>query len=157
MLRVWMIVFLLLGTSASAVDYGGEKDFLLETPYKVCIVPPQIDEAIKQGVKVVSVKEAKALYDEGAYFYDARDRRHYKHKRIKGADLVKFDESKAEYIVINLPEEKDHALVFYCYGETCANSYEAALAVRKKGYTNVYWLLNGFPQWYANHYPTEGD
>lgn len=156
MLRLWMMMFLLLGTLASAVEYGGEKSYLIETPYKVCVVPPQIDEAMEKGIKIVSVKEAKSLYDEGARFYDARDRRHYDLKRIKGAELVKFDESKAEYIVINLPEDKNQALVFYCYGESCANSYEAALAVREKGYTNVNWLLNGFPQWYASEYPTEG-
>ena len=137
------------------VEYGGEKSYLMEVPYTVCVVPPQVDEAIAKGVKVTSVANAKKLYDEKAIFFDARAPRHYKAEHVKGAFPVVFDESKASYIALNLPEDKNAALVFYCYGESCAISYEAALAVRKAGYTNVYWLLNGFPEWKANGFPVE--
>ncbi|WP_345978160.1 rhodanese-like domain-containing protein [Sulfurimonas sp. HSL3-7] len=140
-----------------AVDYGGEKSFLMEVPYTVCVVPPEVDEAIAKGVKVTSVANAKKLFDANALFFDARAPRHYKAEHIKGAFPVVFDESKASYIALNLPEDKKAALVFYCYGESCAISYEAALAVRKAGYTNVYWLLNGFPEWKANKFPVESD
>jgi len=139
-----------------AVDYGGEKSYLIEIPYSVCVVPPQVDDAIAKGVKVASVANAKKLYDEKAIFFDARAPRHYKTEHIKGAYPVIFDESKASYIALDLPKDKDTALVFYCYGESCADSYEAALAVRNAGYTNVHWLLNGFPEWKANGYPVEG-
>ena len=138
-----------------AVDYGGEKSYLMELPYTVCVVPPQVDEAIAKGVKITSVANAKKLYDDNAIFYDARAPRHYRAEHVKGAFPVIFDESKASYIALNLPTDKTTALVFYCYGESCAVSYEAALAVRKAGYTNVYWLLNGFPEWKANGFPIE--
>lgn len=140
-----------------AVEYGGEKSYLLEVPYTTCVVPPQVDDAIAKGVKVTSVTNAKKLYDDNAIFYDARAPRHYKQERIKGAHPVVFDATKASYIVLDLPKDKAAALVFYCYGEDCAVSYEAALAVRKQGYTNVHWLLNGFPEWKANGFPTESD
>ncbi|HZF71101.1 rhodanese-like domain-containing protein [Sulfuricurvum sp.] len=139
-----------------AVDYDGEKETIFETPYNVCVIPPQIDEAIAKGIQVVDEKAAKALYDQKAYFYDAREKRHYMKEHIKGAYPVYFDVSKAEYIVIQLPKDKDEKLVFYCYGETCANSYEAALSVRKLGYKNIYWLLDGFAPWKAAKYPVEG-
>lgn len=142
-------------TSLYGVEYDGEKSFMLETKYDVCIIPPQVDDAIAKGVNVIDVAKAKALYNQKAYFYDARERRHYIKEHIKGAYPVYFDVSKAEYIVIQLPKEKDENLVFYCYGESCANSYEAALAVRQLGYKNVYWLLNGFPEWKAMRYPVE--
>ena len=142
-------------TSLYGVEYDGEKSFMLETKYDVCIIPPQVDDAIAKGVNVIDVAKAKALYNQKAYFYDARERRHYVKEHIKGAYPVYFDVSKAEYIVIQLPKEKDEPLVFYCYGESCANSYEAALAVRQLGYKNVYWLLNGFPEWKAKRYPVE--
>lgn len=142
-------------TSLYGVEYDGEKSFMLETKYDVCIIPPQVDDAIAKGVNVIDVAKAKALYNQKAYFYDARERRHYVKEHIKGAYPVYFDVSKAEYIVIQLPKEKDENLVFYCYGESCANSYEAALAVRQLGYKNVYWLLNGFPEWKAKRYPVE--
>ncbi len=140
-----------------AVEYGGEKSYLMEVPYTVCVVPPEVDEAIAKGVKVTSVANAKKLYDEKAIFFDAREPRHYKVEHVKGAFPVVFDESKASYIALDLPEDKNAALVFYCYGESCAISYEAALAVRKAGYTNVHWLLNGFPEWKANGFPVESN
>lgn len=139
----------------NAVEYDGEKSYLLETKYDICIVPPQVDDAIAKGINVIDLKKAKQLHEQKAYFYDAREKRHFQKSRIKGAKAVYFDVSKAEYIVIELPKDKDEALVFYCYGESCANSYEAALAVRQHGYKNVNWFLNGFNEWEAKGYPVE--
>lgn len=143
----------LLTTSLQGVEYEGEKSIIFETKYEVCIIPPQVDDAIAKGINVVDVTTAKMLYDQKAYFFDAREKRHYQKEHIKGAYPVYFDVSKAEYIVIQLPKDKEEKLLFYCYGETCANSYEAALAVRKLGYKNVYWLLNGFSEWKEKKYP----
>lgn len=152
---VYTVIFLaLLGVSAWSVDYDGEKSELIETPYSVCIVPPQVDEAKQNGIVIVNVAQAKGLYDNNAHIYDARDKRHYLQKRIKGAEPVYFDVSKAQYIVINLPRDRKEPLLFYCYGESCANSYEAALAVRRLGYQNVYWFLNGFNEWETHKFPT---
>jgi rhodanese-related sulfurtransferase len=137
------------------VEYDGEKSYMVETKYDICLVAPQVDEAIAKGVKVIDVEKAKSLHDQNAYFYDAREKRHYLKQHINGANQVYFDLSKAEYIAAKLPTDKDEALVFYCYGESCANSYEAALAVRKLGYKNVYWLINGFQEWKEKGYPVE--
>lgn len=139
----------------NAVEYDGEKSYLFETRYEVCVIPPQVDDAIAKGVKVIDLPKAKMLYDQKAYFYDAREKRHFLKSRIKDARPVYFDVSKAEYIVIELPKDKEEALVFYCYGETCANSYEAALAVRKLGYKNVNWFINGFNEWKEKGYPLD--
>lgn len=135
------------------VDYDGEKSIMFETAYDVCIIPPQLDDAMAQGINVINTPKAKALYDKKAVFFDAREKRHFSKEHIKGAYPVYFDVSKAEYIVLQLPTDKKQDLVFYCYGETCANSYEAALAVRKLGYKNIYWFLNGFGNWKAAGYP----
>lgn len=155
MLRLISSVLLtvFLSISVEGVEYDGEKSIMFETKYEVCIIPPQVDDAIARGIKVVDVKTAKKLYDQKCHFYDAREKRHYVKEHIKGAYPVYFDVSKAEYIVIQLPKDKEENILFYCYGETCANSYEAALAVRKLGYKNVYWLLNGFGEWKEYKFP----
>ena len=140
-----------------AVDYGGEKSFLFEIPYKVCIIAPLPEEAIKQGIVPVSTIQAKKLFDEGAYFYDARRESHYKQARIKNAKPVVFDSSKANYTVLHLPKNKEAKLIFYCYGESCASSYEAALAVRNYGYKNIYWYADGFKDWHKQGHPIQGD
>ncbi len=144
-----------LASALGAVEYDGEKSYLLETRYDVCIVPPQVNDAISKGVNVVDLKKAKTLHDQKAHFYDAREKRHFDKSRIRGAKPVYFDVSKAQYIVIELPRDKEEPLVFYCYGESCANSYEAALAVRKLGHKNVYWFLNGFNEWKTQNYPVD--
>lgn len=128
---------------------------LFEVPYKVCPVAPLPEEAKEKGVKVVYTEMAKKLFDEGAYFYDARRTPHFEEGHIPGARLVKFDVTKARYTVLHLPESKATPMVFYCYGETCANSYEAALAVREYGYKNVYWYSPGYSAWKEAGYPTE--
>jgi len=138
-----------------AVEYDGEKSYLFETKYDVCVVPPQVDDAIAQGINVINIDQARKLHAQNAHFYDAREKRHFQKSHIKGAKAVYFDVSKAEYIVIELPRDKKESLVFYCYGESCANSYEAALAVRKLGYTNVFWFLNGFNEWKEKAYPLD--
>jgi rhodanese-related sulfurtransferase len=135
------------------VDYDGEKSILVEAPYMMCVIPPQMDEAKEQGIKVVNTKKAKALYDQNAVFFDAREKRHFVKEHIKGAFPVYFDESKDEFVALQLPSDKKQSLVFYCYGESCANSYEAALSVRNLGYKNVYWLLNGYAKWKMAGYP----
>jgi rhodanese-related sulfurtransferase len=137
------------------VEYDGEKSYMIETKYDICLVAPEVTEAAAKGVKVIDVKKAKNLHDQKAYFYDAREKRHYTKEHIKGAHQVYFDRSKAEYVAAKLPTDRDEALVFYCYGESCANSYEVALAVRKLGYKNVYWLINGFKEWKEKEYPVE--
>lgn len=153
-----LVLFGLLSSAALyAVDYDGEKSILVEAPYSMCVIPPQISEAKAQGINVVNTKKAKALYDQNALFFDAREKRHYAKEHIKSAYPVYFDESKAEYIALQLPSDKKQSLVFYCYGESCANSYEAALSVRKLGYQNIYWMLNGYAKWKMAGYPVSSN
>lgn len=150
-------MLLILAHPLGAVEYGGEKSYLFETKYQVCIVPPQVDEAKAKGIKVINLEEAKNLFDQNARFFDAREARHFNRARIKGAYPVTFDHSKAHWLAMELPKAKKDPIVFYCYGESCANSYEAALAVRENGYENVHWFLNGFEAWIEHGYPIVDD
>lgn len=141
--------------SLNAVDYGGERSHLFEIPYKACAIAPLPEDAAKAGIVAITTKKAKQLFDEGAYFYDARRRAHYLKGHIKGAKEVLFDVSKAKYTVLELPKDKKHSLVFYCYGESCASSYEAALAVKALDYQNVYWYSTGYAGWIGKNYPVD--
>lgn len=154
--KLLAVGILSISSPLTAVEYGGEKSYLLEIPYEVCVVAPLPSEAIKKGITPVSTLEAKKLFNQGAYFYDARREAHFKEGRIKGAKPVVFDASKAQYTVLSLPQNKEAELIFYCYGESCANSYEAALAVHKYGYKNIYWYADGFNDWHRSGYPIEG-
>jgi len=148
-------VLLSIGGMLYAVEYGGERTYLSEIPYKVCPVAPLPKEAKEKGIIIASIDKAVTLYKEGAFFYDARRKAHYDEGHIKGAKPVLFDVSKASYTVLDLPKDDKTPLVFYCYGVTCANSYEAALAVKEYGYKNVYWFSVGYAAWQEKNQPTE--
>ncbi len=152
---IYLIFTLMTASALLGVEYGGEKSYLHEIPYQVCALAPLPKEAKAKGITVIDTKEAKKLFDSGAYFYDARRQAHIEAGHIKGAKPVLFDVSKARYTVLSLPENKQTALVFYCYGLTCANSYEAALAVREYGYDHVYWYAAGYEAWHGSGLPTE--
>lgn len=155
--KVLAVGLLSISYPLGAVEYGGEKSYLFEIPYKVCVTSPLPKEAIEQGITPINTLQAKKLFDKGARFYDARREAHFEQARIKGAKPVVFDSSKAKYTVIHLPQDKEEELIFYCYGETCANSYEAALAVRNYGYKNIYWYSAGFHDWNKRGHPIDGE
>lgn len=147
-------LFLAAGSSQLiAVEYGGEKSFLYEIPFKACAVAPLPDEAKEKGIKVINTKEAKKLHDEGALFYDARDQELYQKGHIKDAKLVRFNQSKASYTIEGLPKNMTQVLVFYCYGESCAASYEAALGAKEFGFKEVYWYAAGYDGWSSKNHP----
>ncbi len=146
-----------LGTviSSSAINYGGKKSYIIKLPYKQCLTPPIPSKAIEEGIIPVNTQKAKELFIEGAFFYDARKKLDYDKEHIQDAKLVMFDNSKAKYTIISLPKSLNSKLIFYCNGGNCSRSYEAALAVRKRGYKNVFWYINGFDDWQKKGYPVE--
>ncbi len=150
-----LITLVLFGGGLLAVEYGGEKSYLHEIPYKVCPVAPLPEEAKAKGIHIVTTKDAARLYKEGAYFYDARRKAHFEQGHVKGAREVLFDVSKARYTVLSLPKDPKTPMVFYCYGLSCANSYEAAAAVKDFGYKNVYWYSAGYAAWHKAGLPIE--
>jgi len=154
-IAVMIIAALFFARQVQGVDYGGEKSFLFSIPYQVCSEAPLPEDAEKAGIRPVNTLQAKQLYDGGAYFYDARTVSDYSSEHIAGASQVVFDNSKGNYTVLKLPQNHNVPIVFYCYGESCANSYEAALAVRTYGYNHVYWLMQGYAPWKRKGYPVD--
>ena len=113
--------------------------------------------------KYVSVTEAKALFDQGAKFCDARKKAEYAQERIKGAistfynekggkknKLADWDTSKDKFDVASLPA----SCVYYCNGPTCWKGYKAAVTAQKNG-KEAHWLRDGIPGWKKAGFPTE--
>jgi len=114
--------------------------------------------------KFADVNTAKAQFDRGAVFVDARVTNEYVEKRIKGAINVVYRETHSRVSKIDpadrfdlakLPADKNQTLVFYCNGSPCWRGYKAADAAVKAGYKNVFWFRDGLPAWVAKGYPTE--
>ncbi len=116
------------------------------------------------GGTCVSVDQAKAQFDKGTLFIDARVAAEYAEKHIKGAKNIPFKEAYTKesktstvdsFDATKLPADKTKPIVFYCNGSPCWKGYKAAAAAIKHGYKQVYWFRDGAPAWAAKGYPTE--
>ena len=118
-----------------------------------------------QGAKVITADTAKAMVEKGTLIVDARVAEEYVELHIKGAQNIPYKEKSAKSVDYDakldsfdgarLPANKSKAVIFYCNAGECWKSYKAAKAAIKAGYTNVYWLRGGIPEWKAKGYPVE--
>lgn len=117
-----------------------------------------------QGVKRVGAREALELAQRGAKLVDVRTEREFKTKRARGAINVPYGEKSLKEPDFDATVDsfaglaklgKGEPLVFLCNGAECWKSYKASKWARNAGYTNVYWLRGGMPEWVALGLPTE--
>ena len=118
-----------------------------------------------QGTKVITADTAKAMVEKGVLIVDARLSEEYAELHIKGARNIPYQEMSARSVdydtkmdsfnVARLPADKTKSIIFYDNGVECWKSYKTAKAIIKVGYTNIYWLRGGIPEWKAQGYPVE--
>ena len=106
------------------------------------------------GTTLVNVQEAKALFDKGAIFIDARSDKNWGAGRVP--DAVHLD-VKRDFTEAALLEEltKSDPVVMYCNGENCLRSTKANEQAFTWGFTKVYYFRTGFPSWKAAGYAVE--
>lgn len=120
------------------------------------------------GVNRVTAKEASDLLARGATLVDTRTEKEFKAKRIRGAVFaayvekslkdVAFDAAQDDFAALDKVQQLDKAkpVIFACNGAECWKSYKAAKVAAGRGFTSVYWLRGGLPEWDENGLPTEG-
>lgn len=114
------------------------------------------------GVKQVSAGEAAALMARGAQMVDVRTDKEFAVKRITGAVLApylekspkdtSFDPALDDFSAL-AKLDKNKPTIFSCNGAECWKSYKASKAAAAKGFTTVYWLRGGLPEWDAKGLP----
>lgn len=117
-----------------------------------------------EGVTIVSAEEAADMMKKGIPLYDTRVEEEYRENHIKGvrwlpyaeksAKEVGFDASK-DHFEIGRIADKNAPVVFACNGPECWKSYKSCVTALKAGFTHIYWLRGGFPEWAAKGYPIE--
>ncbi len=130
---------------------------------------PTKEQALTQGVKQVTIEEAKKLFDNGAIFLDARKPIDIARGKVKGAlkasyndkggnknKVMDWDKSKDSYTSDELPADKAKTIVTYCNGPKCWKSYKLAVVLANDlQYKDVNWLKDGFPAWKDSGNPIE--
>jgi len=116
-----------------------------------------------KGVQRVSAKQAYELSQKGAKLVDVRTEREYNTKHARGAILIPYGEKSLKAIDFDSKLDsfgglskldKTQPVIFFCNGAECWKSYKASSVARDAGFTNVYWLRGGMPEWNAQQLPT---
>ena len=116
-----------------------------------------------KGVQRVSAKQAYELSQKGAKLVDVRTEREYNTKHARGAVLIPYGEKSLKAIDFDSKLDsfgglskldKTQPVIFFCNGAECWKSYKASSVARDAGFTNVYWLRGGMPEWNAQQLPT---
>ncbi len=118
-----------------------------------------------KGATVIAAEKAKTMQDQGVLIVDTRVAHEYVEQHIKGAKNAPYKEKSAKaadydakldhFDLSALPADKSTAIIFYCNAGECWKSYKASNAAIKAGYTKVYWMRGGIPEWKAKGLPVE--
>jgi len=110
------------------------------------------------GATTVDVKQAEALFNDGAAFVDPRGQSDYDRGHIPGAfhlDVAGKSTVLSEDSLAKAIGGKDAKVVFYCNGVNCMRSPEACAKAVGWGFKNVYFFRTGFPAWKDAGLPVE--
>lgn len=106
----------------------------------------------------ISLTQARALFDAGAMFIDARE----DHERIAGWIAGSVHLTAGMMTGATLPEsfqilDPSQPNVIYCGGGACDASENLAILLRQAGFQRLHIMHDGFPAWQAAGLPVEGD
>lgn len=116
---------------------------------------PTAPAAAPLGLMIDS-KAAKALFDEGVIFLDARIQPEYDAGHIPQAYLLNstmFGTPAADEAMKAL--DASQPVVIYCGGGDCDASKNVAILLQQAGFKQVHIIEKGFPEWKELGYPIE--
>lgn len=104
----------------------------------------------------ISIAQAKALYDSGANFIDARLREEFLVGHVANSFLLPSDAFRQA----TPPEalqylDSTNTLVIYCGGGACDASHNTAFELMQRGFTKIHIMTDGYPAWKDAGHPTE--
>jgi TolB-like protein/rhodanese-related sulfurtransferase len=107
-----------------------------------------------EGAVKIEAAGAKAMFDRGVVFVDARGSGPYRRGHIPNAINLHTDTKLTKEALSDLVNHDDE-VVFYCGGADCALSAHACAKALVWGYTKVYYFAGGYPSWKKAGYPIE--
>jgi len=109
---------------------------------------PLLDAPVPEGT--LTLREAKDLWDLGAYFIDARhehefDAGHIQYAAYLESKLFDTDIERANAVMDSIPV--DGTIVLYCVGGECDASKNTAAMLEQYGYTDLRIMGAGYEHW----------
>lgn len=114
------------------------------------------DAAVPEGT--LTLKQSYDLWEQGAYFVDARHEHEFEKGHIEYAfwlpsTLFDTDSDRAFAVVDRMPP--DATVVIYCVGGECDASHNTARRLKQIGFSDLRIMGVGYDDWVAAGYPTE--
>lgn len=103
----------------------------------------------------IELPEARALFDRGVLFVDARDFSDYEAGHIRGAVSLPAREIWERLGEFQAAHPARTPLVAYCSGRECSDSHDLARDLRDAGYEDVKVYVDGYPAWESEGLPIE--
>lgn len=115
-----------------------------------------LDAPVPDGT--LTLREARTLWEEGAYFIDSRHDYEYEAGHIPyafflPAQMFDTDSDRAFAIVEQIPS--DYTVVLYCVGGECDASKNTAAMLEQLGYTDLRIMGAGYDDWVAAGFEIE--
>lgn len=107
---------------------------------------------VKPGDEVIPVEEAKARFDKGALFVDARPADNFQFEHIPRAISVPDDNFEAAFAAAQSRLRSSLDVVVYCSGFGCEASHNVARKLKAAGVPAAV-LHDGWPAWTDAGFP----
>jgi len=117
-------------------------------------IPLSRNVFLKEGDEVVNARDARALFDKGALFLDARPVDFYNMKHIPGAFPLPQDDFDRAFARLEGLLRSRFEIVVYCSGYGCEASHIVAGKLKERGIPAMI-LDEGWPAWTEAGYPVK--
>jgi rhodanese-related sulfurtransferase len=126
---------------------------LAEEPETVESMDELLAEVTEPRIRAINLEQAKALYDQGVVFVDARDVEYYQTGHIRGA----YPNTNFLELAFTLDslQGKTAPIVTYCDGSECGSSEDLAYDLQGAGFMNILVFYGGWEEWKTANYPVE--
>lgn len=109
-----------------------------------------------EGATTIDTAQAKAMWLEGAAFFDPRPLTDWDQGHIpKAINISRTDPAAYTREAIESAFKKDQPVVIYCNGVGCMKSARTAVELVSLGYSKVFYYREGFPEWSFAGHPVE--
>jgi rhodanese-related sulfurtransferase len=121
------------------------------------IAPPKAEIYARKNIPTLTLEEAKARFDKGVIFVDARDPEEFEEGHVKDAISLPVRHLDLFYPKVKERIPKDVEIVVYCASPECnAGLYLAEEMVALK-YEHIEVMIEGWEGWEKAGYPTAGE
>lgn len=145
-----------LATEVEVKDTGTDPLSMPFSPVELDVPDEILDAPVPDGT--LTLRQSYRLWEEGAYFIDARHEHEFEEGHIQYAawlasSLFDTDSDRAFGIANDMPPES--TVVIYCVGGECDASHNVARRLAQIGFTDLRIMGVGYTDWVNAGFPTE--